>query len=40
MYRVMMPFPASAGGGSQNSVIPVELMAFPRGFWGGLDGTE
>ena len=34
-----MPFCASAGGGSQRSVIIVELIAFPRGVWGGLDGT-
>ena len=40
MYRVMMPFCSSAGGGPQESVIPVELMAFPRGVCGGLDGTE
>ena len=39
LYCVMMPFCASAGGGSQKSVIMVELIAFPRGVWGGLDGT-
>ena len=40
MYCVMMPFCSSAGGGSHESVIPVELMAFPRGVCGGPDGTE
>ena len=40
MYRVIMPFCASAGGGSQKSEIPVEPMAFPCRDWGGLDGTE
>ena len=39
MYCVMMPFCSSTGGGFQESVITVELIAFPRGAWGGLDGT-
>ena len=38
-YCVMIPFCMSAGGGLQNSVITVELIAFPCGVWGGLDGT-
>lgn len=40
LYSVMMPFVSPTGGGTQESVMDVELAGASWMLWGGLVGAE